>query len=188
MRVEDATTGQPLTTLLVNVFPDGFYAVHGDPSRMPAPVATDVRLVVEAAGYQPSETVVSFTAAALTRVVEPISIGGETVDVRLIPNVPRVQDVQLLPVPVVLKGRVVRAENLSVPIAGASVSVVMPVPVGPAVTDADGYFTLGGGPALPVVEQMTLQVQAAGRETLTTNVRLDFRNPFNQGSFALEPV
>ena len=91
----------------------------------------------------------------------------------------------MTPQAVTLKGRVAQAEDTGTIIAGASVSITAPAVLGPVLTDADGYFTLG--PA-PVAETVTLSISATDRITLTPDIRLDFAAPINRVSFLLEPI
>jgi hypothetical protein len=175
--------GRAVEHAAVRVLPDGSYAVHGDPARALPPQEITMRLEVGAEGYSPTQQLVTFTVADLARIPRQLTIGGESSEVQVI-AVPRRQDVALDPLPVTLRGRVSRAEDPSQSIEDASVSITAPTPVGPVTTDADGFFTLG--PA-PVAETVTLSIHAPGRDPLSTEFRIDFRIPVNQGAFALEP-
>lgn len=177
------TDGGPVEGATVRVLPGGHYAVHGDPLSLPPEADIVLRVEVVAEGYSPTHRAVAFTAADLTRVSRDITIGGETTETRVIAGPVRGEDVALSPLPVTLAGRVSRAEDPTVPIAGAQVAITAPAPVGPVATNADGFFTLG--PA-PVVETVTLSITAPGRDPLTPEVRLDYRSSVNQRAFALE--
>ncbi|ARE41833.1 hypothetical protein RGUI_3692 [Rhodovulum sp. P5] len=185
VRVVDAADDGPLDHVTLRVLPDAQYAVFGDPLHMLPPANVDIRLEVEADGYQPSSVTLSFTAAELARIARSLTLGDETQAVQIIGGLPRAQDIALLPDPVTLKGRVSRAEDPEIAIAGASVSVTAPAALGPVLTDADGFFTLG--PA-PVAATVTLSVTATGRIPLDTDIRLNFAAPINRVSLTLQPT
>jgi hypothetical protein len=174
-----------LNGVAVRVQADGTYAIYGDPAFVLPPQSIDVRIEVRTEGYEDQVAVQSYTPQQLTRVTRALDLDGETVTVEVIGAPVRVQDIEITPLPVFLKGRITRIEDPAVPIAGASVTITAPAMVGPAVTDADGYYTLG---PTPVATTITLAISAAGRTTATPTIRLDLRSPVNQGAFALEPA
>jgi len=182
--VRDAD-GAPVHGTTVRVLPGGRYVIDGDPAALPPAVAVVLRVEVEAEGYQSARRTVAFTAADLTRVTKVVTLRGASSEVRVIKTPQLGQNVAVTPRPVTLTGRVSQAEDPAEPIAGARVEITVPASVGPAVTDADGFFTLG--PA-PVAETVTVSVTAPGREPLERVVRLDFRSSVDQRAFALEPV
>ena len=177
--------GRPVEFLDVRVVPEGFYAIHGDPSRMVPPQTVDLRIEVTAAGYQAASVVLPFTTAQLARTPRSLTIGGETVLAEVIGAAPRLADVALDPEPVTLKGRVRAAEDPVVAIAGAEIAVTAPSALGPVVSGATGFFTIG---PLPVAARVTLSITAAGRRPSAPVFRPDYANPINAGGFALVPV
>ena len=185
VRVVDVAGGEAVDHVTVRVLPDAQYALFGDPLRMLPPATIDIRIEVEAESYDPAAATLSFTAADLARVTRSLTVAGETDEALVIATLPRAQDIALTPQAVTLKGRVAQAEDTGTIIAGASVSITAPAVLGPVLTDADGYFTLG--PA-PVAETVTLSVSATDRITLTPDIRLDFAAPINRVSFLLEPI
>jgi len=183
--VQRAADNVLLPFVATRVMAGGQYVLHGDPTfALAPPQDIGIRIIVAAQGYTQAEQVVVLSAADLARVDQALDVGGDVVTASVINGVPLVQDFALAPNPVILKGRVSRAEDPAIPISGANVQITAPAALGPVQTDADGFYTLG--PA-PVAASITLSITAAGRDPLNTDVRLDFRQPINQGGFALEP-
>lgn len=166
--------------------PSGLYAFYGDPrSALPvlaAPDTLDLELVVSAPRYATATVPISLTEADLQLVEPTREVEGQTVALARRPALPLLLDVLLAPLPLVLVGRVVRADDPSVAVAGASIAVTAPSPAGPVVSNSLGAYTL---PDLPVAEEITLQVTAAGFSTLTLTRRLDYRQPVNEQHFHL---
>jgi hypothetical protein len=174
---------RPVEGASVRVRDDGLYAIFGDPLRLPSGQDLALRLNVSAEGYATTSLGVALTAADTTLTLRIFPLRGADTAAFVLADPARNADIALSPLPVHLGGRVTRAED-GAPIAGAAVEITAPTSVGPDVTDANGFFTLG--PA-PVAESVTLQISAAGRETLSPEVRLDYRNPVNPGAYVLEP-
>ncbi len=183
--VQRAADNAPVPHVTTRVMAGGQYLLHGDPAfALAPPQDIEIRIIVTAQGYTQAEQVVALSAADLARADQALNVDGDVVTASVINGVPVVQDFALAPNPVMLKGRVSRAENPRMPIVGADVQITAPAALGPVQTDADGFYTLG--PA-PVAATITLSITAVGRDPLNTDVRLDFRQPINQGGFALEP-
>ena len=183
--VQRAADNAPVPHVTTRVMAGGQYLLHGDPAfALAPPQDIGIRIIVTAQGYTQAEQVVALTAADLARVDQALNVDGDVVTASVINGVPVVQNFALAPTPVTLKGRVSRAEDPTTPIVDADVQITAPAALGPVQTDADGFYTLG--PA-PVDATITLSITAAGRDPLNTDVRLDFRQPINQGGFALEP-
>ncbi|MFZ5961678.1 carboxypeptidase-like regulatory domain-containing protein [Thalassococcus sp. BH17M4-6] len=174
---------RPLAQITQRIGADGMFVVAGDPAIVLPPQNITLRLEFRAQGYQPLDRQVVLTAADLARVDDNFDDGGTVRTASVIAGLPRALDLQLLPEPVTLKGRVARADNAAQPIENAQVQITAPAAVGPVATNAQGYFTLG--PA-PVADTVTLSITAAGFDARVTDVRLDFRQPVNTGAFALE--
>lgn len=174
---------RPVEGAAVRVRADGLYAVFGDPLRLPSGQALALRLNVSAEGYTTTSLGVALSAADTALVLRVFPLRGEDTAAPVLAAPARDADLALSPLPVFLGGRVSRAED-GTALAGAEIRIIAPAAVGPVASDADGFFTLG--PA-PVAETVTLRIAAAGRDPLTAEVRLDFRNPVNPGAYALEP-
>ena len=181
-----AAPQRPLALRLRHHLPTGLYAFYGDPrSALPvlaAPDTLDLELVVSAPRYATATVPISLTEADLQLVEPTREVEGQTVALARRPALPLLLDVLLAPLPLVLVGRVVRADDPSVAVVGASIAVTAPSPAGPVVSNALGAYTL---PDLPVAEEITLQVTAAGFSTLTLTRRLDYRRPVNEQHFHL---
>jgi len=176
---------RPLDNVHTSVTPGAIYAVHGDPTKVLPPAAIDIRIDIEAPGYSTTSLPISFTAAELARQNRLIDVDGEVEMVVVIGRLPRLNDVALPPLPVILKGRIGRAEAPDVPIAGAIARIIAPTAGAPTFSDANGFFTLGPAPVASVI---SIQVQATNRTTLTTDFTLNFADPVNQISILLEPI
>jgi hypothetical protein len=183
VRLVHESDARPVEGTSVRVRDDGLYAVFGDPLRLPSGQDLALRLNVSAEGYATTSLGVALTAADTTLTLRVFPLRGVDTSAFVLTVPARNADIALSPLPVHLGGRVTRAED-GAPIAGAAVEITAPAAVGPVVTDENGFFTLG--PA-PVAESVTLQISAAGRETLSPEIRLDYRNPVNPGAYALEP-
>ena len=181
----DDSDGEPFPGLAVRILPDGHYAVHGNPAVMLPETPATLRIEASVAGYDDETATVSFTAAQLTRIDRPLDVGGVVDTARVIDDLPREAHIALQPRPVSIRGRVSEAEDPGTPIAGASISITAPVALGPVASDADGFFTIG--PA-PVAQTVTLLADAAGRQSLSTDIVLDFASPTNRVSLPLEPI
>ena len=199
-RILDALTGEPAPgpvvvtvtdrnnpdrppNLAVRLVAGGGYAVTGDPAvALPAGVAAALRVTAMIDRYEPA--IADIDIAAPDTVPAPVTrtIGGRSLDLLLLNAPLAIRDLTLTPRPVALTGRVVEADDRNSGLAGAAVQVTAPTPHGPATADADGFYTLAD---LPVAASLTVQVSAPGRITLTTDIRIDYRTPTNQRTFAL---
>lgn len=185
LAVTDADRPARALGLLLRLLPDGLFSVSLDPRGSLPPAAVTLRLTVTAPGYQEAVADVALSAADLARVPGTVMVGGDSEPVTRLASAPVVQDIFLMPQPVTLAGRIVAADDPAVPIAGASVRVTAPSQMGPALTDAAGYFTL---PSVPVAAELTLEISAPGRQAATPTVPLDYRTPTNRREFALEQI
>jgi hypothetical protein len=195
-RITDAITGgrpraRPVVSvsgprgLLFRSAEDGTFSVSAQPD-IAMPVAGDrITLALIADGYQDAASLVVLTANDLTRTALPVSLGGEAAELPHYRNLPLARSIGLLPRPVALKGRVAAADDPEIALAGATVRVTAPVPMGPVQTDGLGFFSL---PALPVAAEVTLRIAAAGHVTADFTYRPDFNQPINQRAFALSPL
>jgi hypothetical protein len=142
----------------------------------------DLVLRVAAPRYQTGEIQFSLSQADLTLREETLEIDGRTLQFSLL-EVPLWEgSIHLQPEPLHLNGRLVEAENPERPIHHAEVRIVAPSMIGPQQTDNDGYFTFY---SLPLVQEVRLQSQPAGFARLDTVLRLDYRQPVNQRTFAV---
>lgn len=183
LRVVRDDDGRSVEGLAVRMGADGNFSVSGDPVTVLPPQGIDLRMEFRTQGYQPLDLVVAFSLADLARGVDNLDHDGGTVPATVIAAGQKQRDVALLPEPVTLRGRVARADDSAVALAGSQVSITAPVALGPVATNDLGFFTLGPAPVVPVV---TLTITAAGFDALTRDIRLDFRQPVNTGAFALE--
>ena len=183
-----ATATQPARPypLAARVHGSGSFVFAGSPHTA-FPLVTGgatlaLSLAVSAAGYQPAAQDFTLDAAQLQRQEETITVAGTAVPGAVLAAPLFTQEFALLPLPVHLAGRVVEADNRERPIAGAQVSVTAPSALGPATTNAAGFFTLQ---SVPVALSITVRVTHAAFDALETIVQLDYRYPVNQQLFAL---
>ena len=119
-----AAPQRPLALRLRHHLPTGLYAFYGDPrSALPvlaAPDTLDLELVVSAPRYATATVPISLTEADLQLVEPTREVEGQTVALARRPALPLLLDVLLAPLPLVLVGRVVRADDPSVAVVGAS--------------------------------------------------------------------
>lgn len=171
--------------LLLRAGADGVYAISVQPDiAMPRP-GDRITLSISADGYQATTAQILLDAGHLTRLDLAVPLGGEIAELPHFPNLPVTLDLLLLPQPVALKGRVAEADDPALALAGATVRVTAPVPIGPVQTDASGYFSL---PAVPVAAAITLRITAPDHVAQDFNVRPDFSLPINHGAFALSSI
>lgn len=202
-QVQDAVSGRPpLSPLTIQLqfqaapqapyplqlrqAPGGYYSFFGNPiTALPVlsdPDTLDLQLTVSADRYETETLALGFTAADLALGELTRTIDGQLVSMPQRTALPRIVDVSLTPLPLVLSGRVVRSDDPNVAVPGATVSVTAPSPAGPAICDGNGAYVL---PNLPVAAEITVEVASAGFSTLTTTVRLDYRQPVNERHFRL---
>lgn len=181
-----AAPRRPLALRLRREAASGLYAFYGDPrSALPVladPETLDLELVVSAPRYETATAAISLAAADLQLAELVRDVEGRPVTLARRPALPLLLDVLLTPLPLTLAGRVVRAADPAIPVPGASISVTAPAPAGPVTSNALGAYTL---PDLPVAEEITLRVTAAGFSPLTLTRRLDYRQPVNEQHFQL---
>jgi hypothetical protein len=145
----------------------------------------DLRLTISAPRYQTQEIDFTLTDADLALTGEVLSVGALTATASVLDAPLREEVVALLPEPVHLAGRVVSADDPEQPVPNAQVRITAPEARGPVATNVDGYFTLQN---LPVAQEVTVRVTAPPDfKRLVTTVRLDYRQPVNRVTFALEP-
>lgn len=185
-----AAAGQPLPRypLQPRLQADGSFVLAGDPTRAFPPLTgvqtLDLRLVVEAAGYQAASEEFSLSAADVTPQPQPRTIAGQTVMLPLLAAPLFEHNFDLLPRPMSLSGRVVDADNPNQAVDGAEVRITAPAPRGPVFSNANGFFNL---PDLPVAPQVTVRITKAGFVVLEIPITLDYRQPVYQQTFALNP-
>lgn len=164
----------------------GFYAFFGDPyTALPIlsdPDTLDLQLVATAENYQPSTIPISLTAAELALVETLREIDQQPVVLPRRPALPRTVDITLTPLPRTMIGRIIRADDPAIAIAGATIRVTAPSPVGPATSNENGSYTLIN---LPVAAEVTVLVTHTDFSDLTTTVRLDYLLPVNEQNFSL---
>jgi hypothetical protein len=186
--MQQATATQPARPypLAARLSGPGNFVFVGNPyttfPRLSGGATLALSLAVSAAGYQPAVQDFTLNATQLQRQPGTIMVADSPVPVTLLDAPLFTHDFALSPLPVQLAGRVVEADNRERPIANAQVRVTAPAAVGPATTDAAGFFAL---PNLPVARSVTVQVTHAAFDTLDTIVQLDYRYPVNQQLFAL---
>ncbi len=173
--------------LAAHTYPDGLFVVPGNPDsafpRLTGGQTLALRLTASAAGYQAGQVDFTLSAAQVAPASQVRHIAGRDLSMPLLAAPLLTQDIALSPTPIHLSGRVVRADDPAIPITGAQVRVTEPSARGPATTDADGFFTLLD---MPVAGQVTVRVERAGFQNLELAVRLDYRQPVNQQTFALK--
>jgi len=146
----------------------------------------ELRLAVSAPRYQPQEIDITLTDVDLALIDESLNAGTLTATASVL-DAPLVeQTFALLPEPIHLGGRVVNADDPQQPVPNAEVRVTAPEARGPVATGAEGFFTLQN---LPVAQEITVRVSAlVGFRPFETTVTLDYREPVNRVTFALEPA
>lgn len=177
----------PLTP---RIDPSGLFVFPGLPARafprlLPGETL-ELRLTVSALRYQSQEIDITLTDADLGLTDYTLSAGVLTATASVL-NAPVVEQIfELFPEPVGLGGRVVSVEDPEQPIPGAEIRVTAPEARGPATADADGFFTLHD---MPITEEVTVRVAASpDYANHVTTLRLDYRQPVNSVTLALEPV
>ncbi len=121
--------GRPAWRLALptRVFANGAYAIAGDPlSALPVPTGgetLDLRLVTRCPGYFEERFDFSLDAAALALQPEQRTVLGLPLVTRRLAAPLLEHDVQLLPLPVALSGRVVEADDPTAPVNNAQVRV-----------------------------------------------------------------
>jgi hypothetical protein len=193
-RLPSVTLAYPATTtrpqrpfpLAARVEPSGRFLFGGNGNtvfpRLASGEVLPLQLDVVAPGYQAATHNFTLTATQLARRSEIVEANGLRASVLLIDAPLLDVPFALIPNPVHLAGRVVEADNRDRPIANAEVRVVAPSALGPATTDADGFFALQN---LPVALAVTVRVTHVAFDSLERVVLLDFRSPVNRQLFAL---
>lgn len=145
-----------------------------------------LRLVVSAPRYHTQEIDITLTDADLALTDRVLNVGALTATATVLDAPLAEPSIALLPEPVHLGGRVVSADDPEQAIPNAEVRVTAPEARGPVATNAEGFFTLHNA---PVAQEITVQVSAPPNFAQhTTIVRLDYRQPVNRLTFALEPA
>lgn len=164
---------------------NGYYALAGDPNdglpTLAAGQELELRLRVQAEGYSETESVLTLSAAQLARAQSDEDLAGYTVEVERLQAPPARRNIDLLPEPVSLAGKVIAEHDLDSPVAGASVSITAPAAAGPVSTDARGEFRIED---LPVAVEVTVEI-AIGGVTESVDVMLDYRRSINQRTFSI---
>ncbi len=177
------TRPYPLTARLS---PGGLFVFAGNPQtafpRLAPGSALDLRLTAGAPGYETQEIEFSLTDVDLA--LQPVmrTIGGQEVIINMLDAPVFTQDILLLPQPIHLSGRVVEADDPNIPIPNARVRVITPEGRGPALTDANGFYTLQD---MPLALEISVRARRVGFEELTQTLQLDYRQPVNELNFAL---
>lgn len=147
----------------------------------PPPGGLDFRVEVEAPGYRPGLAEFSVPAEHLVPVEEVVQVGDREVRVTAFPNLPRIVEVALEPLPVALAGWVIDDHDPETPVPGATARVTAPAPRGPVTTDERGYFRI---PDLPVALSVTVEIRQ-GPRSLVQEVALRPTDPLNERTFSL---
>lgn len=183
--------GQPARSYPLDVRLDssGVFAFAGMPGtafpRLSPGGTLDLRLTVSAPRYQTQNIDFTLADTDLAFVARTLDVDGESLSASVLDAPLREENVALLPEPVHLGGRVVNADDPETPVANAQITITAPEVRGPVSTNADGFFTLQD---LPVAQEVTVHVSGLpGFEEIVTIVHLDYRQPVNRVTFALEP-
>jgi hypothetical protein len=176
--------------LVARIDPNGLYVFAGDPvqafPQLEGGETLDLRLQVEAGGYQERTIDFSLSAADLALNERVLSLEGRSVAVAVLAAPLLEHEIALEPTPVHLAGRVVRADEPDIPVANAQVSVIAPESRGPAPSDENGFYTLQD---LPVASSVTVRVAREPEyQVLDETVIPDYGQALNQRTFVLTPT
>ncbi len=153
-------------------------------ARVRIGVTTRFRFAVTRPGYAAAEEELFIAPGDFTAVEEDVNVGGITLRRARIAGAPFEQRITLDPLPVRLVGQLVQDNDLTDPVAGATITLDGDAG-GAQTTDAEGRFRFD---ALPLVQTVEVTAEKGDDETAVTHI-IDFKQPTNQLtlSFITEP-
>lgn len=162
--------------------PGGWYVAHLGP-RGTWPVFAEgvevtLRVTITLAGREPQVLSEAVEPSALQLATVDRSLGEQEVTTTRIAGAPFTFDLTVDPLPVSLKGMVIRNHDPADPLAGVTVTADASPPVQ---TDARGQFFI---PALPVAEAITLALTGGGDPT-NVNLIPDYARRVNTVTISL---